>query len=259
MNIFDLITQDELDDLPEDSSLAFLNFVRHAQRRLGEKLSSIDESEQYGWQEANTSRLGFMNVVVAAAKRFEISPFAEMEVPPVANSNDATHIQFKFDLDHYLTQLAIDNTIRQRSDSVQLSEKARDRVRQHVAALKECVLNSNLTESKKSNLAQYLTDFEKELDRKRISLLKVTWVGLQMLAIPGSLWASSEVVTKLVSNINQTVAEEKVAEEERPKLPQNEAPKALIAPRRVATVPSSAASGFGGGNFSDDLDDDVPF
>lgn len=259
MNIFDLITQDELDDLPEDPSLAFLNFVRHAQGRLTAKLATIDETDQYGWQAANEARLGYMNVIVAAAKRFEIAPFSEMEIPAVANANDETHVQFKFDLDHYLTQLAIGNTIRQRSDSVQLSDKARDRVRQHIDALKECVRNSNLTESKKTNLEKYLTDFEEELNRKRVSLLKITWVGLQMLAIPGSIWASSEVVTKLVTNINRTVAEEKVAEDERPKLPTVEAPKALLAPRRATVVRDSASSGFGGGAFSDDLDDDVPF
>ena len=256
MNIFDLVTQNELDDLPEDHNVAFLTFVRHAQRRLNEKVSSVDQSEQYGWEEANDARLGFMNVVVAAAKRFEISPFADMEVPAVVNASDATHKQFKFDLDHYMTQLAIDNTLRQRSDSVRLSEKARDRIRQHVSALRECVENSSLSDSKKSALFRYLDEFEKELIRARVSLLKVTWIGIQILGIPGSIWASNEVVTKLIANINQTVAEEKLAEDERPKLPVTEPPKALMAPRRVdAPAPSQ---GFGA-PLEDDLDDDVPF
>ncbi len=256
MNIFDLVTQDELDDLPEDHNTAFLTFVRHAQRRLNEKVSSVDQSEQYGWEEANEARLGFMNVIVAAAKRFEIPPFAEMEVPAVANSSDAIHKQFKFDLDHYMTQLAIDNTLRQRSDSVRLSEKARDRIRQHIAALSDCVENSKLSDSKKSALFRYLDEFEKELARTRVSLLKVAWVGIQILGIPGSIWASSEVVTKLITNINQTVAEEKLAEDERPKLPATDPPKALMSPRRIVT--SASSQGFGD-DLEDDLDDDVPF
>jgi hypothetical protein len=112
LNIFDFITQDEIDDLPDDDpQAAFVRFVRIAQRRLGERATKIDASNETGWEELSEARHGFMNVVIAAAKKYEIEPFATLSVPRLKNFNSDEHRQFKADLDHYLTQLLLDNTI----------------------------------------------------------------------------------------------------------------------------------------------------
>src|SRR6266436_511260 len=103
MNIFDFITQEEIDDLPDDDpQTAFVNFVRIAQHRLGEQAKKIDYTDQSGWEELSEARLGFMNVVIAAAKKYEIEPFASLSVPRVSNFRSEDHTQFKADLDHYL-------------------------------------------------------------------------------------------------------------------------------------------------------------
>ncbi|MCK6449670.1 MAG: hypothetical protein L6R19_02235 [Alphaproteobacteria bacterium] len=78
MNVFDFVTQDELDELPEDPRLAFATFVRHAQRRLAERTGQLQSQED--WELLEDARHGFMNVVIAAAKRYEIEPFASLEV-----------------------------------------------------------------------------------------------------------------------------------------------------------------------------------
>lgn len=253
MNVFDFISPEELDDLPEDPQLAFMAFARHAQRRLNEHLAPIDQSEQWGWEQVNEARLGFMNVVVAAAKRFDIKPFTEMEVPAVVNASDATHKQFKSDLDHYMTQLVIDNSIRQRTDSVALSENAKGRIRTYLNALRDCVAKSEMTDAKKEALLKRLVDFEHELEKRRVSLLAITWISMQVLAVPGSLWATAEITTKLITSINQVVAEEKMAEVEQPKLVNDDKPKALLPPRKeIPTLKQRSA-------FDSDLDDDVPF
>ena len=81
MNIFDFITQDEIDDLPDnDPDAAFVSFVRIAQRRLGDRVKELD-GVQDGWRDINEAQQGFMNITVAAAKKFGIEPFASMEVP----------------------------------------------------------------------------------------------------------------------------------------------------------------------------------
>lgn len=41
MSIFKFVTQDELDDLPEDPQLAFATLVNHAQRRFADILSML--------------------------------------------------------------------------------------------------------------------------------------------------------------------------------------------------------------------------
>jgi len=111
MLIFDFITQEEIDDLPDDDpQAAFTTFVRIAQRRLGERTNQIDTDNSDGWAALSDARHGFMNVVVAAAKKYEIEPLSSLPIPRLDEFNENAHRQFRADLDHYLTQLLLDNS-----------------------------------------------------------------------------------------------------------------------------------------------------
>lgn len=256
MTILNFVTQDELDDLPEDPSMAFMTLVNHAQRRLAEQTRGLDPEERYQWQERNDICHSFMNVVVAAAKRFEIEPFVSMEIPRLDNFEDKDHKQFRSDLDHYVTQLMLDNSIRARSDSVSIPPESKDRIRGHIYALRGCLEKSNMTPAKREALAKKLNAFEAELEKRRLSMLAVTRVAMEILALPGGVWASAELAPKLITNIMQTVAEAKAAENETRQLPPVAPPKALSAPR-APRAPEPEPQRAGG--FADDLDDDVPF
>lgn len=245
MNVFDFITQDELDELPDDPRFAFLEFANHAQRRLSKKTQELGGTEE-GWEELQEARHGFMNVLIAAGKRFEIEPFVEMEVPTRDSFQGADYQQFKTDLDHYTTQLVLDNSIRGRRETVLLTDKSKDRIRSHLVALRDCVSDSSLPDSKKSALKKRLDEFQADLDRKsRLNLLAVTRVTIEILAIPGALWASGDVATKLITNVMQEVGEAKVAEDDERKMP-SAPPKALTPPRKPIPGPA-------------DLDDEIPF
>lgn len=249
MNIFEFITQEELEDLPDDPHLAFTNFVGHAQRRLSERASQLDGgSDQESYYHLEEARHGFMNIIIAAAKRYKIEPFASMDVPTYKQFDVETHRQFKADLDHYLTQLLLDNVVRERSNSVPLTPKAKDRIRGHIHGLKTCLDNAELSDAKRTALVKKLSEFEAELDRTRLSLLAVTRITLEILALPGGVWASGEIVAKLTNNVLQEVAEAKAADDEARQLPPPRKPMQLSAPRRE--VPTS--------NY-DNLDDDIPF
>lgn len=249
MNIFDFVTQEELDDLPDDPNMAFTAFVRHAQRRLAEQTAKLSGDDRDSWEELQEARHGFMNVVVAASKRYQIEPFASLEMPRVGQFNADVHRQFKADLDHYMTQLLIDNSVRGKRETVFIDPKAKDRIRGHLHGLKTCVDNSNLPDSKKSILLKKLAEFEAELEKKRLNLLAVTMVTLDLLTLPGSIWASVEMVHKLTTNVLQVVGEAKAIEDETRRLAPIAPPVALSAPRKEA--PSTAASS--------DLDDEIPF
>lgn len=257
MNIFEFITQDELEELPEDPHLAFTNFVRHAQRRLGERTTELgDGNDQETWHLVEEARLGFVNVVIAAAKRFEVEPFASMDVPTYKQFDQSVHRQFKVDLDHYMTQLLLDNVVRDRSNSVPLTPKAKDRIRSHIHGLKTCLDNAELTDAKRAALIKKLTEFEAELERKRLSLLAVTRITLEIFALPGGAWASVEMVAKLTNNVMQEVAEAKAADDEDRLLrAPTKRPMQLSAPRAASTAPRREVPTT---NF-DDLDDDIPF
>ncbi|HWF63601.1 MAG TPA: hypothetical protein VN685_03200 [Rhizomicrobium sp.] len=254
MNIFDFITQDELDDLPEDSSAAFISFVRHAQRRLDVKMKELDGSDQNDWHIAEQARYGFTNVVVAAARRFEIEPFASQHLPRAEKFSGDDYQQFKADLDHYLTQMLLDNAIRGKRDSVSISPIEKDRIRSYLHGLKTAIDSSNFSESKRTSLLEKLAEFERELDKRRMSLFAVTRLTFEILAVPGGLWASYEVAAKLITNINQVVGEAKAVDNENRLLALPEAPRALLPPRPI-DVPATKSELF----KRDEMDDEIPF
>jgi hypothetical protein len=258
MSIFTLLDQDELDDLPEDPQIAFMTLVRHMQRRLADGTAGLDPDNQYEWQQIDELRHSFMNVVVAAAKRLEIEPFMNMEVPTLQEFRDTDHRQFRADLDHYLTQLMLDNSIRNKRDSVEILAKSKDRIRAYVHNLRECLEQANMTSAKREALLKKLDIFEQELEKRRLSFLSVTRITLELLAIPGGLWASADVANRLITNVMQVVAEAKAAEDETRKLPPVAPPKALSPPRKaVPAPPPQTARPLPA--FDSDLDDDVPF
>jgi hypothetical protein len=135
MSVLDFITQDELDDLDEDPRRAFMSLVTIAQLRLVEQ-KGFDPQEQSEWEARQELRYSFMNFVVAAGKRLEIEPFASMQVPRHKDYGDPDYRQFRADLDHYITQLLIDNSIRTKKDSVGVLPKTKDKIRQYVYALR---------------------------------------------------------------------------------------------------------------------------
>lgn len=257
MTILNFITQDELDDLSEDPQIGFMELVNHAQRRFDEQTRALDSENESEWRQTEELRHSFMNVIVAAAKRLEIEPFVSMEVPRYDKFRDTDHRQFRADLDHYVTQLMLDNSRRSKRDSVAILPQSKDRIRSYVHGLRECIERANMTAAKREALLKKLSDFERELEKRRLNILAVTRTVLEVLALPGGVWATEDMVVKLTTNIVQTVAEMKAAEDETRQLPPIAPPKALSPPRVVEEKPKSG--GGLGGNYAADLDDDVPF
>jgi len=83
MTILNFVSQDDLDDLDDDPRIAFMTLVNHAQRSLAEQTKRLDPQDE--WDQREKLRHSFMNVVIAAAKRFEIEPFVSMEVPRLSD------------------------------------------------------------------------------------------------------------------------------------------------------------------------------
>lgn len=233
MNVFDFISQDEIDELPEDPRQAFSVFVRTAQRRLAEYTRPLLRSgEQDDYEEVESARYSFANVVLAAGRRLGIEPFASIEVPKLATYRRADYDQFVADLDHYLTQLALDTTFQSRADSVPLPSVSKDRIRSHLHYLREAVEKSDLTDAKKAKLLQQLDDFATAVEKTRVNYLAVARLAVEIMAIPGALWQSYELTQKLVTNIIQTVAEAKAVDDEQRKLPTPPEPYAILPPRQ---------------------------
>jgi hypothetical protein len=100
MSIFNFVTQDELDDLDEDPRMAFLGLFNHAQRNLSKQLDRLDPNDEREWKTRQDIEQSFMNVIVAAGKRYEIEPFVSTQVPQYADYRTSDYQQFRYDLDH---------------------------------------------------------------------------------------------------------------------------------------------------------------
>ena len=85
MSILNFVNQDQLDNLDEEPRTAFMELVNHAQRSLDEQVRRLDPDEERDWRQIEDLRYSFMNIVIAAAKRYEIEPFVSMEVPQYSN------------------------------------------------------------------------------------------------------------------------------------------------------------------------------
>lgn len=253
MNILDYITQEELDDAPEDSAMAFTQLVGHAQRRLSAHTATLDEDNQsYLIEEA---QYRFMNIVIALAKAHKIEPFSGLEVPQYEKFNYELHRQFNADLDHYMTQLLVNNSIRGKRDSVLIPSEVKDKIRVYIHALKSAIDQADLTEAKRAALHNKLSEFEAELEKRRLNLMAVTRLAFVVLAVPGSLWGSYDVVKKLTTNVMQVVGEAKAADDENRQLPYVESPAALLPPRKEDSESQPKKSEA----LPADLDDEIPF
>lgn len=236
-----------MDNLDEDPRVAFMELVNYAQRRLAEKVAQLDVEDQSQWNQREELRHGFMNVVVAAAKRFEIEPFVSMEVPRYERFNEADHRQFTADVDHYLTQIMLDNSFKSRKNSVEILPASKEKIRKYVNGLRDCLEKSNMAESKRNSLLNRLNSFEAELEKRRTNLSAVALVAFEILGIPGSVWASAEITQKLVGNVMQVVAEARAEEQQTKQITVGEVPKALSPPRiEIKKKPR-------------DLGDEIPF
>ena len=248
MSILDFLTQDELDDLDEDHRVGFMQLVNIAQRKLSEKVSKFDPDDEADWRKIEEIRYSFMNVVLAAAKRFEIDPFVSMEVPKQQRFGNHDHLQFKADLDHYVTQLILDNSLRSKRDSIEVLPNTKDQLRTYIVGLRQCVENGNMSDAKREALLKRLDAFEAELEKRRLNMMNVARFAYFVLSVPGTVWASADITHKLTTSIMQTVAEAKAEEDQNKRLPAATVPKALSAPR-----------GDPASMFQNSFDDEVAF
>jgi hypothetical protein len=248
MDVQDLIKPEDIENAPEDSRVAFAQIVGNAQRRLSDYTATFKTQDEEAWEAINDARHSFVNVVVSLAKAYKIEPFASIEVPLVHDFGVREYRQFRSDVDHYLTQIMVDNTLRARRSSVYIPDGVKDKIRNYIYGLRTAIDQADVSDSKRASLHKKLDQFEHELQSGRLSLLSAAVLAMTVFALPGGMWASYEVAAKLTTNILQAIGEAKAVEDESQQVRTLESPTALLPPRS-ADGPSAKR----------DLDDEVPF
>lgn len=255
MSVLDFFTLDEIDDLPEDHQSAFLAVVRHAQSKLTAIVNRYDSSESGDRFDVETWQHSFMNAVIAAAKHYEIEPIASLAVPLRAKFGADDDRQFRADLDHYLMQVMLQNGAQRRRESVLVSVENKDRIRAHIHAIRSCIDGADgLSETKRSQLHQKLSEFEATLEKSRLNLFAVSRIIFEILSVSANVVAlnDSPTINRLVMNIMHVVSDAKAAEDQNKQLPAPPTMKAIMPPRPATPARKSKAKEY-------DPDDEIPF
>ncbi|SME99476.1 hypothetical protein SAMN06265365_11476 [Tistlia consotensis] len=257
MSVTEILTEEFLAELPDDSRAAFGMVLRRADTYLAEALQAVDETENSSWYVYETAQHTAMNTIIAVAKRYAIRPFADMAVPPRRGFGAQDFAEFKVDLDHYTAQLLLDNSIRSKRDAVVIEPKVKDRLRQHVYGIKTLIDQTEMPEPRRAVLHKRIADFEAALERPRVNVVMLAGVIVTILAGAANVaqLADSPAMQKLVANIMTTIGEAKAIDEEKRELPPVQPPQPLLPPRPADAKPPKERDGA----FAADLDDDIPF
>jgi hypothetical protein len=130
MSVFEIITSELLDEIAElESQAAFTMIARRALAYVSRALGKVDDNEQASWAIYEDAQHTAMNAIIAAAKRLDVTPFDEMQVPRRREFGSRDFVDFQADLDHYLTQILLDSGLRDRRDAVVIPPKVKDRLR----------------------------------------------------------------------------------------------------------------------------------
>lgn len=255
MHIDDLLSPLDWEDLPEDPDEAFAHVLRIAQRAASTEFERLRghavQSEDYS--SLSEAQFGYLSSIVGVAKGLGVDAFAEYEIPDARNFNDDHYRRFLSDVNHFSAQATARRAMRTRQLSVQLEPRARDSVRTYIHHLKEAIDQANMSDAKKAALHSKLTAFEQELDGgRRINILRVSLLVMEIIGIPGSVWATGEVAPKLGTNILQAIADARHVETEN-RVALFEPPKVAIAAPKHEDPPAPQP------RPPYDLNDDIPF
>ena len=223
--------------------------MRLAEPRLAARASEVGARDQDNWQDYDDARHSFQSVVVSAAKKFGIEPFASIQMPLLKEHTEENYRQCRSDLTHYIAQIMLGLADRERNSSVPLQDNTRQSIKTYVVHLRDAIAKTNLPDEKKAHLHKLLDDFEQELSRKRVRIVVVASIMMAILAAPGTLVGSYDAVVRITNAIMREIGEAKAADNEQRKI-SFELPAALSPPR-----PRIEHKKRPGG----DLDDEIPF
>lgn len=256
MSIFDFLTQDQIDDLPDDDDEgAFLKLVNHATRKLSELTAGLDESQEHDWAQIRDYRYSFVNVIAAAAQQYRVRAFEGLDIPEFKDFDSGDYRKYRDQLDHYVTQAVLAASIKARRTTVQLSPDTKVLIRKYTSDLREIIERAELDGKKREALLDKLAAFEAELEKKRFNLVAVTMLAIGLLGAPGALAESGEVAFRLLGQVFKAIAEAKAEEDNRTPLPDRSGERpSIVLPRRLGKRVTQARE-----SFSADLDDEIPF
>jgi hypothetical protein len=251
MSDFELISDEDYANLPEDKDLCFVEFERIYRRNMTELLSG-ERSKDFD----DSLKMQYMTAIAAVAM--------ECEVPNIEfNPQDFEYPVGDFGRFSLVVQAEVARIkIRQRGGrdpySVLLLQNTRTKIEFHVGRIRDAVTHSDLSEEKKKRLAEKLDQLIVELSSQRLNFGK----ALAILAAVSTLMSGPVTIAAegpaAVTHILTLIGHDKATEDEasRRLAPP---PKALPKPNKPEKQTMARHHSPMRRRQSGAIDDDIPF
>ncbi|WP_395328685.1 hypothetical protein WBP06_13570 [Novosphingobium sp. BL-8H] len=253
MDDFELITVEEMDELPDDPQEAFVIFEGICRRRMNAYISNIGINDN---TDADEIRIEYMTRIGAAAAAYGIVELAD------SYYTDFNPTDFKILYRKAVaaaTRLNIEKRQKQKGSIVVLPSGTKERLKKHLEELRKAVATSDLGDKRKKILEGKLNAFSKELDGEKsnitviLAAVAVVAAGInQTLSGVNNFQKVIIDMPKTVEAISNLVGKESLSEQEQAALPPPPSVKALPPPGGTARWTTTST-------FGADLDDDIPF
>jgi hypothetical protein len=241
-----MITDEELDELPDDPRIAFVEFEKILRARFHE---AEQEASNYQYGNTESYQLEYINKVLAAAKQFGIEELAHWELPSVSERIYEIFKQFASDVDHITIQIRIQNATRRRTYSVGLDPNTKTKIHHYVQQIRGVIESAHdLPVKKRESLYDKLNTFAAEVDHTRTRFETASALWLEICDAIGQGFEKLEPARRWLDSIGALMGRAKGLEDSI-RLPKPTERSRLEPPRRNLPPPSKPA----------DFDDDIPF
>lgn len=243
---FELISDEEFDNLPADNERCFIEFEAINRRNMNRMINNDTNSDF-----DTTIRQQYMTAVAAVAQECGIP---NIFFDPDANENTYQQFgRFSLSVQSEIARLRIRQRGERHPYSVLLTGSTRTKIEHYISRIRDVVAKSDMDPYQKRDLSKKLDELVSELSGPRLSFAKSMAILAAVMATMGSVVTISADGPSAVAHIMRLIGEDKTTEE--------------TAARRLAPPPKALPAPPKNGSFgqspplslSNELDDDIPF
>jgi chromosome segregation ATPase len=240
------ITDDELDQLPDDPLLRFVGIEKIVRERYEAAANRLDQ-EDTG---VHLMRR-YMSLVLPAAKRYNVPGLQEWRRPSTSEDSWEYYSGFFADVDYATTDIRLQRAERLKISSVKLDAATKIKLRHLTTEIRETVDKLDVSVRKKERLYERLAELDAEINRDRTRYEAIAAMLIEACDDAGEAAKRLEPVVRLVERVGAAIGVAKRDEDAQARLPPP-ADRKRIEDKTVKPKTN-------GGNFDKQLDDEIPF
>jgi hypothetical protein len=234
----------EFDDLPDDPEVAFVRLYEKHNEEYQELIKTQEDTR--------ASAVEFMNTMLGVAQGLELTGVDDWTIPEDWDEVYPVFTKFDRALKRYVMEIKVRKSRVMKVYSVQLSPGDKERIHSLIREIREILTAADLQDRKRNSLFSKLNAFEADVDRVRTRFDNATLMAIDIIGVADKGTHTLRPINELLRRIQAIMGLAKEDEPEQNQLPPPADRKKLPSPPKQITGPS-------GGNFSRNLDDDIPF